>query len=71
MNIEITTPEPSHATTSRRVGDWITFTCEQCGYVRTMNAATGDMQVVKQGEAGVLHSGMSYPEGIDPEYSMN
>jgi len=71
MNIEITTPSHSHVTTSRRVGDWITFTCPVCGYVRTMNAATGDMQVVKQGEDGVLHSGMSYPAGIDENYSMN
>lgn len=70
MQIEITVP-PSHVTTARRVGDWITFTCPTCGYVRTMNEATGDMQVVKQGEAGVLHSGMFYPAGIDPEYSMN
>lgn len=68
MNIEITTPSHSHVTTSRRVGDWITFTCPVCGYVRTMNAATGDMQVVKQGEDGVLHSGMSYPAGIDENY---
>ena len=71
MNIEITTPSHPHVTTSRRVGDWITFTCPVCGYVRTMNAATGDMQVVKQGEDGVLHSGMSYPAGIDENYSMN
>jgi len=71
MQFEITTPAPSHVTTSRRVGDWITFTCPVCGYVRTMNAATGDMQVVKQGEDGVLHSGMSYPAGIDENYSMN
>ncbi len=71
MQVEITTPAPSHVTNARRVGDWITFTCEQCGYIRTLNAATGDMQVVKQGEDGVLHSGMSYPAAIDPEYSMN
>lgn len=70
MRIEITTA-PTHSTESHRVGNWITFKCPTCDYVRTMNETTGEIKVVAKGDENVLHSGMSYPTGIDENYPMN
>lgn len=71
MNIEVTTPDEQHNTEAHHIGEWVKFTCPTCGYIRTMNKTTGEMKVISQGDATVLHRGMAYPIGIDPDQSMN
>jgi hypothetical protein len=71
MNIKITAPSPQHVTIARRVGNWITFRCPHCDYVRVINDSTGEMYLRNPGDPEALHSGMSYPAAIDENYSMN
>ena len=66
----MTEPE-RHNTTPKQEGNTITFTCPLCGYVRTMDKETGEMQLVNSGDLEALHGGMAYPIGIDAEYPMN
>ncbi len=60
-----------HATTANEQGNTITFTCPTCGYVRIMDKETGELKLINIGDLEALHSGMSYPTGIDPEYPMS
>jgi hypothetical protein len=71
MQIEINTTSDRHVCDARKVANWITFRCPHCAYVRVMDESTGEMKVLKQGDPDVLHSGLSYPAGIDPEYPMS
>ncbi len=62
--------EERHECTSERKDNWVIFRCPQCDYVRRMNWETGEMKV-RGGDFGVLHSGMHYPTGINPDSNMN
>jgi len=62
--------EERHECFSERKGTWIIFRCPECDYVRRMNWETGEMKV-RGGEFSVLHSGMHYPIGINPNANMN
>jgi hypothetical protein len=70
MNIEINTDLPRHTCEARKFGNIIVFTCPQCDYVRSWNIAT-DKFIVTGDQPGVLHEGMSYPVGIDPNQNPN
>lgn len=59
-----------HECFSERKDNWVIFRCPQCEYVRWMNWETGEMKV-REGDFMVLHSGMHYPVGIDPNTNMN
>jgi hypothetical protein len=69
--ITITTNTDHHVCDARKVANWITFRCPICAYVRVMDESTGEMKVINPGDPDVLHSGLSFPTGIDPEYPMS
>lgn len=66
----MTEPE-RHTTTTKQEGNTITFACPLCDYVRTMDKETGELKLINPGNPEVLHSGMAYPIGINPEYPMS
>lgn len=70
MQVEISAPDERHFCDAKKIGNEVVFTCPECGYVRVINEL-GETRVESNGDSLALHSGMSYPVGIDPEYPMS
>ena len=61
-----------HKCNSQRKDGWIIFKCPDCDYVRKLNLKTNEMQVEGNTDWSVLHKGIHFPIGMQPEkYSPN
>ena len=50
-----------HTLMSWQEGEEIVFNCQQCGFTRRLNYATGKLSTVHQGDPEALHYGAHQP----------
>lgn len=50
-----------HVTQSWQEGEWIIFSCPECGQLRKTHWPSGQMQLVEPGDQTALHTGVHNP----------
>ena len=66
MKFEILVQQPEkHRCNAQRDGDWITFSCPECSYVRRFNRRSRETHVTEGPDPFVLHEGYYMPAGLD------